>query len=91
MGEEVYTEFLRNMMKEKSEIIARLTVQEICAAEKLWIQPVQAGLKEKATFSHLVKQLGSVESEEILYCKGRLEVSYLSLEAQHPIVNISTR
>ena len=71
MGAEVYTEFFRNIMKEKSEIIGRLTVQEICAAEKLWIQAVQAGLKEKATFSQLVKQLGLVESEGILYLQGK--------------------
>ena len=71
MGAEVYTEFFRNMMKEKSKIISLLTVQEICAAEKLWIQAVQAGLKEKATFSQLVKQLSLVEIEKILYLQGK--------------------
>ena len=76
-------------MKEKSEIIGRLTVQEFSAVEKLWIKAVQACLKEKATFSQLVMQLGLVENEGILYCIGRLGKSDLSLEAQHPIVRDS--
>ena len=39
-----------------------------------------------SSFSQLVTQLGLVESEGVLYCKGRLGESDLSLEAQHPIV-----
>ena len=50
-----------------------LTVEEIVSAEKLWIQTVQAGLKERTSFSQLVSQLGLVESEGVLYCKWRRE------------------
>ena len=73
-------------VRETARITGSLSVEKISSAEKLWSQTVQSRLKERATFSQLVSQLGLVESEEFLYCKGRLGASDLPLEAKHPIL-----
>ena len=56
---------------ETARITGSLSVEEIWSAEKLWLQTVHSGLRERATFSQLVSQLGLVENEGVLYCKGR--------------------
>ena len=50
-------------IRKTNRMTGGLTVEEIVSAEKLWIQTVQAGLKERTSFSQLVSQLGLVESE----------------------------
>ena len=74
----------RHKVEGKSGLEGQLTVEEISSAEKFWIQAVQEGLRQKASFSQLVMPLGLVTNEGGLYCKGRLGASDLSLEAQQP-------
>ena len=85
-GYRQYKQDCKAKIRKTDRMTGGLTVEETVSAEKLWIQTVQAGLKERTSFSQLVSQLGLVESEGVLYCKGRLGESDLSLEAQHPIV-----
>ena len=71
---------------ETARITGNLSVEESFSSKKLWLQTVQSGLKGRATFIQLVSQLGLVESEGVLYCKGRLGASDLPLEARHQIL-----
>ena len=73
-------------IRREGRVTGGLTVEEILSAERSWVQTVQAGLKERTSFSQLVNQLGLVEIEGVLYCKGRLGASDLLLEARHPIL-----
>ena len=73
-------------IRRECRVTGGLTVEEIPSAEKSWVQTVQAGLKERISFSQLVNQLGLVEIEGVLYCKSRLGASDLPPEARHPIL-----
>ena len=73
-------------IRREGRVTGGLTVEEILSVEKSWLQTVQAGLKERTSFSQLVIQLGLVEIEGVLHCKGRLGASDLPLEARHPIL-----
>ena len=73
-------------IRREGRVTGGLTVEEILSAEKSWVQTVQAGLKERTSFSQLVNKLGLVEIEGVLYCKGRLGASDLPLEARHQIL-----
>ena len=61
-----FTQNCKAKIRKTDRITGGLTVEEIVSAEKLWIQTVQAGLKERTSFSQLVSQLGLVESEGVL-------------------------
>ena len=74
------------IVRKTARITGNLSVEESLIGEKLWLQTDQSGLKERGTFSQLVSQLGLVESEGVLYCKGRLGASGLPLEVRHPIL-----
>ena len=73
-------------IRREGRVTGKLTAEEILSAEKSWVQTVQAGLKERTSFTQLVNQLGLIEIEGVLYCKGRLRASDLPLEARDPIL-----
>ena len=73
-------------IRREGRVTGGLTVEEILSAEKSRVQTVQVGLKEKTSFSQLVNQLGLVEIEGVLYCKGILGASDLPLQTRHPIL-----
>ena len=81
-----FAQICKARIRREGRVTGGLTVEEILSAEKSWSKTVQVGLKERTSFSQLVNQLGLVETEGVLYCKGRLGASDLPLEARHPIL-----
>ena len=82
--------FVQNV-KAKSQdreiCLANLTVEEIRYAESALIKDAQvSSLRNKKDFQHLVKQLGLVDRDGILKCKGRLSNSDLEEGAREPII-----
>ena len=72
---------------EKREMeVGILKPQELSAAENALVKAAQASLKKTANYQQLVKQLGLVERDGILRCKGRLENADLSVEAREPVI-----
>jgi hypothetical protein len=67
--------FMQNV-KAKSQdreiYLGNLTVEEIRYAESALIKDAQVSLRNKKDFQHLIKQLGLVDRDGILKCKGRL-------------------
>ena len=80
--------FIENLKakREKRELnVDGLSVEELCLAERLWIKSIQETLKNDLSFKKTQMQLGVVEMEGILVCKGRLERSDLAFESKYPI------
>ena len=62
-----------------------LSAEEMKNAEEFWIKDVQASLVHDSAFKKARVQLGIIEINGVLVCKGRLENSDLGLEAKYPI------
>jgi hypothetical protein len=81
--------FVQNV-KAKSQdreiCLGNLTVEEIRHAESTLIKDAQVSLRNKKDFQHVVKQLGLVDRDGILKCKGRLSNSDLEEAAREPII-----
>jgi hypothetical protein len=76
-----------NAKSQDGEIyLGNLTVEEIRYAESALIKDVQVSLRNKKDFQHFVKQLGLVDRDGILKCKGRLSNSDLQEAAREPII-----
>ena len=80
--------FIENVKakREKRELnLEGLSVEELCYAERLWIKDAQETLKGDSSFKKTRMQLGIIETEGIMVCRGRLERSDLELESKYPI------
>ena len=72
--------------REKRELkLEGLSVEELCYEERLWIKDAQENLKGDSSFKKTLMQLGIIETEGIMVCRGRLERSDLELESEYPI------
>ena len=81
--------FVRNLkqrMERKELELGKLDVKELEEAERTWILDSQQNLKETAKYKKLVENLGVVEENEIMVCKGRLANSDLTFRAKFPII-----
>ena len=81
--------FVHNLKAKKNveqKVLSQLTVLEILSAEKLWIVEAQNVLRNEAKFKLLSQQLGLVEDQGILRCRGRLSYSDLQLNSKFPII-----
>ena len=81
--------FINNLKKRlaKNEInVGRLSVDEIEKAEMEWVKCAQKGLQDNSDFKKFNDQLGIVNENGILVCKGRLEFSELELSTKNPII-----
>ena len=63
-----------------------MTVEEIRYAESALIKDAKVSLTNNKYFQHLVKQLGLVDRDGILKCKGRFSNSDLEEAAREPII-----
>lgn len=79
--------FARNLKCDrKKRNYDKLSIAEICEAEKMWIMDVQGKLKVSGNFKELSSQLGVVDESGILLCKGRLGNSDLEIGAKYPVL-----
>ena len=77
--------FISNLQAKKlgkSKQANELSVQEIQEAERMWIISAQQQIRKSNNFPKISMQLGLVEENEILGCKGRLEHSELDFDAK---------
>eukprot|EP00794_Sanderia_malayensis_P015558 gene15558-biopygen13270 len=56
-----------------------LKAEEMIMAEKMWIKDAQELLRRSVDYEKMRVQLGVIESEGVLVCKGRLENSDLEM------------
>ena len=80
--------FIENVKakREKRELnLEGLSAEELSYAERLWIKSAQETLKGDSSFEKTRMQLGIIEMEGIMVCRGRLERSDLELESKYPI------
>ena len=81
--------FVNNLKKRlaKEEIaVGRLSIDEIERAEIEWIKCAQKRLQENSDYKKYKDQLGIVNENGILVCKGRLEFSELEMSTKNPII-----
>ena len=81
--------FVRNLKRKKEgkELdTGRLDVGELEEAERVWILDRQKNLKGSVSFKKLVENLGVVEVNDVMVCRGRLANSDLNMEAKFPIL-----
>ena len=84
-GNEIYAE-CKGKSQDRKIYLCNLTVEEIRYAESALIKDAQVSLRNKKDFQHLIKQLGLVDRDGILKCKGRLSNSDLEEAAREPII-----
>eukprot|EP00794_Sanderia_malayensis_P018426 gene18426-biopygen12365 len=63
-----------------------LKAEEMIMAEKMWIKDAQKLLRRSVDYEKMRVQLGVIESEGVLVCKGRLENSDLEIDSRYPII-----
>ena len=77
---------MKNKLAKKEINIDKLTVEEIEDAENKWIKSIQNSLLSNSDYKKYKEQLGIVEENEFLVCKGRLQYSELELSTKEPII-----
>eukprot|EP00794_Sanderia_malayensis_P017243 gene17243-biopygen14837 len=82
--------FVRNLKSKKAgnEVCkdGMLSVEEIEAAESIWIREVQNQLKRESGYKNMSIQLGIESENGVLVCKGRLGESDLDFRSKYPII-----
>ena len=81
--------FVRNLKNKREGIqadVTRLSVEEIEAAERVWIEDVQQSLKKREDIEKLSVQLGVVNEDGMMVCRGRLGNSDLDFRSKYPIL-----
>ena len=77
---------LKVRLEGKTAALGALKVEETVMAECILIKAAQANLKSRNDYQQLVSQLGIVERDGLLRCKGRLSDADLEIEAREPII-----
>ena len=77
---------LKNKLAKNEVNVGRLSLDEIEKAEMEWIKCSQKGLQENSDYKKYKEQLGTVNENGILVCKGRLEFSELEMSTKNPII-----
>lgn len=77
---------LKVRLEQKDGELGRLTVQEIVVAKFTLIKTAQTNLKSRSDYQQLVLQLGLVEKDGVLRCKGMPGNADLGLEAKDPVI-----
>ena len=81
--------FVSNLKKKRDGMqrnVRRLSVEEIEIAERLWIEDVQQSLKKREDFEKISVQLGVVNEDGMMVCRGRLGNSDLDFRSKYPIL-----
>ena len=81
--------FINNLkvrLEGKAAVLGPLKVEETMIAECILIKAAQASLKSRSDYQQLVSQLGIVERDGVLKCKGRFSNAELEIEAREPMI-----
>ena len=81
--------FVSNLKKKREGMqvnVKRLSVEEIETAERLWIEDGQQSLKKREDFEKISVQLGVVNEDGMMVCRGRLGNSDLDFRSKYPIL-----
>ena len=77
---------MKQKVRKKKVNLDRISIEEIESAERLWIKDAQKLLGNKADFQKTRINLGVIEKDGIMVCKGRLENSDLHIGQKFPII-----
>ena len=77
---------LKVIIEGRMAALGTLKVEETMMAECTLIKAAQASLKSRSDYQQLVSQLGIVERNGVLRCKGRLSDADLEIEAREPMI-----
>eukprot|EP00794_Sanderia_malayensis_P005770 gene5770-biopygen4684 len=77
---------LKQKVAKKDFDRTKLRVEEIKEAEREWIVGAQFFLQDNKDFAKYKDQLGIVNKDGILICKGRFEYADLEFDARNPII-----
>ena len=75
---------MRNKIAKNETKVGRLYIDEIERAEMEWVKCAQKGLQDNSDCKKYKDQL--VNKNDILACKGRLELSELEISRKRPII-----
>ena len=77
---------LKRSLAKQENLKCELSVDEINAAEKLWIREVQAEIERRPVFQQIEKSLNLFKDEHgILRCQGRLDNAPLPYDSKYPM------
>ena len=77
---------LKQKVRKEKVNLDRICIEEIESAERLWIKDAQKLLRNRADFQKTRINLGVIEKDGIMVCKGRLENSDLDIGQKFPII-----
>jgi len=78
---------LKRSLAKQENLKCELSVDEINAAEKLWIREVQAEIERRPVFQQIEKSLNLFKDEHgILRCQGRLDNAPLPYDSKYPMI-----
>eukprot|EP00794_Sanderia_malayensis_P005792 gene5792-biopygen4703 len=79
-----FVDNLKSCRSREPKSLGALGVQDLEAAERLWIKDVQQYMLDSDGYKQLSAQLGVVEDDGLLICKGRLGNADLKLSEEIP-------